>query len=260
MTIDDKFISLRVRTRKNSKVVVDHLVKYHIVRGRQKPRSKKEICIFCSSNQLLTKEHVLPRWTFENNTERFFITEINGLGRTYNRTTVPSCSTCNNELLGYLESYIVQLFKTADLAKGFFSDYDLQNIIRWLEIIEYKFQVLDMKRQFITSKTGGYIPYLTDFPLAVLTEKVGSPSKAVSQVRLAQKRVTIKSKKEKINSLVIFQTKNRKFYFFHTPNEFIYLELPQYRIAMFYFYSKNFKNNFNAFNAAMKIIKKVYTG
>ncbi len=41
-----------------------------------------------------------------------------------------------------------------------------------------------------------------------------SPSKAVAQIRIAQKRIAVKSKTENENSLVIFKTKKREFLFF----------------------------------------------
>lgn len=85
-----------------------------------------------------------------------------------------------------------------------------------------------------------------------------SPNKAVSQIRIAQKRVTTKSKSNNKNSLVVFKTKNESFCFFHHLNDFIFLELPKYRVALFYFYSKEFENNEIARDEAMKIIKYVY--
>lgn len=259
MNVNDNFKCLRVKLRQNSKMVMDDVLTRHIPRINSKEKSKKEICIFCASAKNLTKEHVLPKWTFEKNTELFFITDINGREQTYNKTTIPACADCNNNVLASIESYIISLFKSVDLQKAFFSVEELQNIIRWLEIIEYKFQILEIRRKFTKSRYADYIPYLSDIPISVMRENISySPDKAIAQIRIAQKRITVKSKKENQNSLVIFKTKNESFHFFHHLNDFIFLELPEYGIAMFYFYSRTFQDEKEAHDTAMEIMKSVY--
>lgn len=84
-----------------------------------------------------------------------------------------------------------------------------------------------------------------------------SPEKAITQLRNAQRRVTIKSKVKNINSLVIFKTKNKKFHFFHNINDFIFIELPKFQVALFYFYSRTFENIEQAKDEATKIIAEV---
>ena len=215
--------------------------------------------MFCAVSDNLTKEHVLPKWTFENCDKKFFVTDINGSEQTYNKATIPVCANCNNNLLGSIESYIKTLFSTKNLTVDFFDSEEIQNIIRWLEIIEYKFQLLEIRRKFLKSKDFQYLEYLKDIPISIMRENIGfSPYKAISQIRLAQKRVTQKSKIKNKNSLVIFKTKNKDFYFFHHLNDFIFLELPKYGIALFYFYSRNFESNQIANDNAMKIISSVY--
>jgi len=260
MTINSKLLLLRTKVRNNSKVIIDHIIQSQIIsKNNQANRNDgKEVCIFCGSLEQITKEHVIPRWTFEKCTEKYFITDVNGRRQTYNRTTVPACANCNNDLLGCLENYVTDLFKATDLSKSPFSNNEIQNIIRWLEIIEYKFQVLEVRRKFISSKSNGYIPYLTDFPISIIREKKGSSIKVVSEIRRSQKQITVKSKSRNTNSLVVFKTKNTSFYFFHNMNEFIFLELPRYKIALFYFFNKSFENEFDAYNTAMKIITDVY--
>ncbi len=259
MNVSDNFKCLRVKLRKNSKMVMEDVLTRHIPKISAKDKVKKEICIFCASAEGITREHVLPKWTFEKNTDMFFITDINGSEQTYNKTTIPACADCNNNVLASIESYIISLFKGVDLQKSFFSNEDLKNIIRWLEIIEYKFQILEIRRKFTKSKYADYIPYLSDIPVSIMRENINySPSKAIAQIRIAQKRITAKSKKEKENSLVLFKTKNESFHFFHHLNDFIFLELPEYRIAMFYFYSRTFQNTKEAYESAMEIIKSVY--
>lgn len=258
MDIDSKLKSLRTKLRHESKDIIDHIIKTQVSRNKIKSREEKEICIFCGSSENLTKEHVIPKWMFEKDTKRFFITDVNESEQTYNKTTIPACRNCNNDL-SYIESYIINLFKDVDLTKSYFSNYEKDNIIRWLEIIEYKFQVLEVRRKFVAHKKSGFIPYLVDFPISVMRESVDySPSKVISQIRLSQKRVTIKAKVQSTNSLVVFKTKNKSFHFLHNMNEFIFFELPKYKIALFYFYCKTFRNELSAYKTTMKIIKKVY--
>lgn len=259
MDIDLKLKELRVKLRQNSKKIMDDVVKRHLPKISLKEKSKIEICVFCANTNNLTKEHVLPKWIFENCTKKSFITDINGNEQTYNKTTIPVCSNCNNNLLGNIESYIISLFNSTDLSKEFFSSEEIQNIIRWLEIIEYKFQLLEIRRKFIKSKSSQYIEYLRDIPVSIMRGDIDySPSKAIAQIRLAQKIITQKSKIKNENSLVIFTTKNESFYFFHHLNDFIFLELPKFGIGLFYFYSRNFENAEIAKNEAMRIITSVY--
>ena len=259
MEIDVKIKNIRVKLRQNSKEIIDDVLERHVPKVSSKNRSKKEICVFCASQYNLTKEHVLPRWTFENCNKKFFVTGINGSEQSYNKTTIPVCADCNNNLLANIESYIISIFKETDLSTSFFNDEQLQNIIRWLEIIEYKFQLLEIRRKFIKSKSVQYIEYLRDIPVSIMRADIDySPSRAVTQIRIAQKRVTEKSKVRNQNSLVVFKTKNESFYFFHHLNDFIFLELPKFGIALFYFYSRTFENVEAAKDEAMKVIKEVY--
>lgn len=259
MDINIKLKKLRVKLRQNSKRIMDDILQRHVPNINLKDKSKKEICVFCASETNLTKEHVLPKWVFENCTKRFFVTDINGSEQTYNKTTIPACADCNNDLLGNIEKHIISILENRDLSSTFFNQEEIQNIIRWLEIIEYKFQLLEIRRKFFKSKILENSSYFRNIPISIMRANIDySPNKAVSQIRLAQKRVTTKSKLNNENSLVIFKTKNKSFYFFHHLNDFIFLELPKHEIALFYFYSKEFENNEIAKDEAMKIIKSVY--
>ncbi len=256
--IESKLRILRTQIRKNYKSIVDHIVENNINRWEKK-KIWNSICCFCGSWGKITKEHVLPVWTFEWSVEKFFTTSINGQPQTYNKTTVSVCSYCNNNILANIESYINKILLGRDLLATPFSDSELENIIRWFEIIDYKFHVLNAKRTFLNSKENWYIPYLADFSLSVLRPELDySPVKAISEIRYTLKRLSIKDKLSNINSLVIFRTKNKGFHFFHNMNDFIFIELPQYKIAMFYFYKNIYSTSEDWKNAAMKVIKEVY--
>jgi len=259
MSIEKRLKSIRTSARKNSRVIVNHIVETKISRLTPRKNGALDLCSFCGTTDELTKEHVIPKWTYEGATEKFFTTNMNGLDQTYNKTTIPACAECNNEKLSSLEFYLTKIFSEINLPTEYFNNEDLSHIIRWLEIIDYKFQILNAKRIFLAHKEKGYIADLADAPLSILRESVNySPSKAVTEIRRSLKRLTIKDKSQHLNSLTIFKTKNNGFYFFHKMDDFIFIEIPQHKIALFYFYKKTFKTLKSGQRATKKIIDQVY--
>lgn len=260
MSIDLKSKSFRTITRKNSKTIINHIIQSNISRNKvSNKQNRQELCIFCSSTKNLTKEHVIPRWTYENCTKKYFITNINGLNQTYNKTTIPVCSVCNNERLNAFEVYVNKLFSEINIDTISLNNNQIENIIRWLEIIDYKFQILNARKHFLRSSENGFIPYLADFPLTVLRENLNySPSKAIAEIRRSAKRMIIKNKCDNLNSLILLKTSNTNFHFFHTMDDFIFIELPQYKLAVFYFYKRTFPTNKNAQDEAKKIVERCY--
>lgn len=95
---------LRVELRNSSGSIIQNLIENYIQRNKRATKHT-EICMFCGSTNNLTKEHVLPRWVFDNSTERFFTTDINGFNQTYIKTTIPACSICNSDILNSLENF-----------------------------------------------------------------------------------------------------------------------------------------------------------
>lgn len=234
-----KLQSLRTNLRKNGQHIISYLNDNFIKRVNEKAKPIKVpgICLFCNLTTDISREHVLPRWVFEKKTETFFTTTINGLNHTYNATTVPACLPCNTAILNRLEIRINNLFSSHKLPETFFANEEQEDIIRWLEIIEYKLQVFSLTTKFLVAKNTSYNFYLADYPLSVLDPNIDySPAKALSGLRQALKRITVKSKHKQLNSLVIFKTSNPEMSFFHKNNDYIFLELPQKQIALFYFF------------------------
>lgn len=259
MSFNNKLKLFRIAARQNSSVIIRHVIENNISRQTKNKNKDQSLCMFCASTNNLTKEHVVPSWTYEHSTDRVFITNINGLDQTYNKTTIPACSICNNDRLATIETYINELLTHIDPDVIYFSVDEQSNIIRWLEIIDYKFQILNARRVFKASKEKGFIPYLADFPLSILRDNIEySPNKAIAEMRRSQKRITIKNKINNLNSLIVFKTSNKGFYFFHTMDNFIFIELPQHEIALFYFYKQKFPTIKAGHKAAMKIIDKAY--
>jgi len=258
-TIERKLQSIRINSRKNGKAIIDKLVADYIVRenGKAVKKNSLDICIFCGSRDQITKEHVLPKWIFEADPDKFFLTDVNGQKQTYNKTTVPACIKCNSDLLNNLEKSIQEIFEEVDSVNRFYSEEEWINIIRWLEIIDYKFQVLDVMRKFLAHKNGPYIEYLKDFPISMM-RKEGLSSVVISDIRRAFKRISRKDKIKNVNSLIVAKSKNQHFHFFHQADEYIFIELPQYKKSVFYFYKKLFQDDNDCLNEAKSIIKTHY--
>lgn len=238
------FIDINYIKRENDKAVVP---------------TKDLICMFCASPNKITKEHIIPRWIFEKDTDRFFNITLNGHSQTYNKSTIPACQKCNAELLNSLERTIQVLFQNADPRNKAFTTNESEDLIRWLEIIDYKFQVMNISKKFLSPKEGKHIEYLMDSPLyMLLPNKDYSPSKVLTEIRYALNRIAVKGKQRSINSLVIFKTHNKSDHFLHTINDFIFFELPKYGIAIFYFYTRIFETNEAAYKEVMKIMEQVY--
>ena len=246
--IEQRLISLRKTIRKNNKIVVNKLIKNH----------DSSICILCGNDEPLTKEHVIPKWAFENNQKKHFITNINGISQTYSKTTISACSHCNSYILGSLEHYIANLFNNTDLTNTDFSNAEKEKIILWLELIDLKFQILNLRRKLRKPKNSKYSPYLAEIPIGIMQKIDISPNKVFSNFRRAHKKLSVKSKNKEINSLVVFKTSNTSFHFFHKVNEFIFIELPKQKVASFYFINKTFAKHQDASNSAMEQIKLTY--
>ena len=215
-----------------------------------------EICIICGDTRDLTKEHVIPKWLFKNDQKKTFIQTLNEVNQTYSKTTVFACKYCNNELLSSLETYIQQLFNSVDLSEDFFDENQLDKLILWLEIIDYKLQILDLRRKFNKSPKGPYIPYLANIPVAILQRDV-SPTWIFRGLSKAYKRLGVKKKNFK-ESLLVFKTTNPDFHFFNRNHDFIFLELPEYEKALFLFLRERFNEQKDAHDKAMKIMQEVY--
>lgn len=230
----------------------------HISPRSLKARVRKDDCIFCGSRNKITREHVIPRWVYNNDPHVYFVNQTNGLNQKYHTSTVPACESCNSTILSGLERYIDKLLMRTGHEKTVPTTYEKEQLIRWLEIIEYKFQVLDLIKRLVTSKKGGYVPFIAGVPISMLRGKIDTPFKLEVELRRSQRRLAVKSKVKKVNSLVLYYTKNNGHNFFHKMDDFIFFELPQHKMAIFYFYNLEFKSEHKAFRAAEKIIHQAY--
>lgn len=252
---------IRTNARHNKQKIISSLEHHYLIRenGKARVKQSKTICLFCAAPNNITSEHVLSRWAFDKNPHKFFRTTINGLSHKYDQTSIPACAKCNNELLSTLEKLILQLFLAHQQHQNFFSDEEKADVIRWLELLDYKYQVFSLVTKFKAIKGKGVIEFLSDYSLSVLDPNIEySPAKAMRNLRESLNRIVIKSKEQQYNSLVTFKTKNPGMHFFHKNNDFIFIELPKYNLALLYFYKRAFINELEAKDASMEVIKAHY--
>lgn len=253
--VDAAFRILRVNLRKHRIEIADDVMhRYH-------PATLgvgEEICIFCNSISSLSKEHIIPKWLFEKNTKSKFISSVNYQSQFYNKAVIPACLNCNNCLLSKIENDIIRIIQTLISQEPYFDADDFSNIIRWIEIIDYKTQVYDCRRKYIKYGNLDYSKHYGDLPLSHLRGfSLLNPFKAYDYLRRSQCRITVKSKANRFNSLVIFKTKKPHFNFFAQPDEYIYISFPMCNISIFYFLRERFENNKEACKRALYYIDGV---
>jgi len=256
MLIDDKFKELRVKLRHSSRKIIDNILDNHY--DPENNAGLPDICIFCGSSDTITKEHVIPKWVFESDPEMYFVTTSNQLNQTFNKSAVPACLKFNTTYLSYIERYTQSIISRNDLDNSA-THFELINLLRWMEIIEYKFHVLEFRRKYKASKKDGYEPILSNVPLTVWRRNIKySPYKAVAELRKTQKDVTVKNKDSKFHSLVIFGLTDPGLHFIHSMNSFLFFSLPQYEKALFYFINEEFDDYSTATEEAKRILTHTY--
>ena len=255
--IDILFKRLRVNLRKYGIAIAqDVFTRYHpatINRGA-------EVCIFCRSSEKITREHVFPKWLFERDTVSTFVSSVNRHTQTFNKATVPTCAFCNNTILAKIERHIIGIVgKMKEFRVE--GDHEMHDLVRWLELIDYKAQVYDSRRLYIKHQHADeYDPVLGSLPLSMMRHFPDlNPFKARELLRRAQRRITVKSKSERLYSLAVFVTEKPRFYCFTQPDEYIYISFPNCRLSVFYFLQQRFDNNSDAMELAKYYIEGVRT-
>jgi len=254
MDITSNLIEIRKVIRKNRVYTMRKLFDDHVTGHITKKRIAS--CILCGSENKITREHVLPKWAFNSDSKRSFTSDVNQLPQFFIGATLPACQSCNSELLNSLERYIQQTLGRVNLETSFYSDSEWENIIRWLEILDFKFQVWDIMAKFIKHKNSKYIPDLSDFSIAFMRDF--SVRSVTSKARAALNRIARKDKARRLNALIVGRTIKPTSHYFHKSGQFIYLEIPTYNKMFFYFYEKEFRSDKLAYKEAMKIIRTVY--
>ncbi|EER9477284.1 hypothetical protein RO182_003947 [Escherichia coli] len=245
--VDKKFSILRKRVKHSQKKVMDCIIADH----------NADICVLCGSSDDITREHIIPQWAFESNAEKSLINKKNNQSTHYIKVTVPACRVCNSDLLGVFE-YNLKKFLTEKRGDEL-TDYEYDCIIWWLQYMGFKLQLMDLRTRFLRYKGGDYIPFLANFPVAMFWGDVDTtPGDVFRIIRKSRRNLMSKWKDKKHNSLMVFETSNKSFHFFHKADEFIFIEIPQVNKAFFFFFNKEFDSHDLAHEECMKIIEKCY--
>lgn len=253
--IERKFTRLRVGLRKEGLNICEDVFRRFLPSTITK---KPEICVFCNSASKSTKEHVLPKWLFEKDTDVSFISRVNRQIQTFNKAVIPSCANCNNSILAYIEKCTIQAIENLISSEKHYFE-DLCHIIRWLEILDYKLQVYDCRRTYLKYSNSEYDKTFGIVPVSLMRHFTEfAPDKAYDYLRSIQKKMTVKKKIDRINSLVIFDIAQPNFNFFTQPNEYIFVSLPNAKIGFFYFIKENYTNTKEAYEDAIIIMKQVF--
>lgn len=242
-----KFSMLRQRIKKSQKIVMDRIIADH----------NAEICVLCGSENEITREHIIPQWAFEADQTKFLINTKNNQSASYIKSTIPACRGCNSDLLGAFEDYLKRLFRDKDGSE--LNSYEVDCIIWWLQYMGFKLQLMDLRSRFLRYKGGDYIPFIADIPVAMFWGDIDmTPHKVFRTIRRTRRTLIKMNKYNKRNSLLVFNTTNPSFHFFHKVDEFIFIEMPQVKKAFFLFYNKEFEQHKTAHAECMDVIKKVY--
>ncbi|HCJ9362257.1 TPA: hypothetical protein N3X51_004456 [Klebsiella pneumoniae] len=245
--MDKKFSLLRHKIKESQSAVMNKIISNH----------KTAVCILCGSDNEITKEHVLPQWSFEGRPEKFLINTKNNQSSNYIKMTVPACKTCNSDLLGAFEDYLKRFLLEKDSSE--LNNYEVDCVIWWLQYIAFKLQIMDLRSQFLRYKGGEYIPFLSNIPVAMFWGEIDTtPNDVFNTIRRSRRALTKKRKANKYNSLLVFNTTNKSFHFFHKVDDFIFIEMPQVGKAFFLFLTKEFTEHKEAHAECMEIMGKVY--
>lgn len=243
--MERKFRLLRTRIKKSQKQVMDRIIKDH----------QAELCLLCGSDTEITREHIIPQWAFEAAPDKQLLSTKNNQYTNYIKATIPACRTCNSDLLGAFEDSLKRMLLSKEPED--IDDYDF--IIWWLQYLGFKLQVMDLRNRFLRYRGKEYVPYLAQIPVAMFWGDIDTtPNKVFRILRKSRRNLTLKWKDAKYNSLMIFKSKNEEFSFFHKVNDFIFIQMPQMKIAFFFFFNKEFDQHEQAHEECMQIIKRVW--
>lgn len=245
--MDEKFSLLRAKIKASQRLVMNKVISEH----------GADICVLCGSENEITREHVIPQWAFEANQNKFLVNTKNNQSSSYIKTTIPACRVCNSELLGAFEDNLKRILLEKN--GGDLNQFEVDCIIWWLQYLGFKLQLMDLRSKFLRYKGKEYIPFLSDIPVAMFWGEIDTtPHKVFNTIRKSRRELIKKRKAKKSNSLLIFETSNESFHFFHKVDEFIFIEMPQVKKAFFFFFNKEFDDHNLAHAECMEIIKKVY--
>lgn len=183
----------------------------------------KECCIICGTNKNITKEHLLPKWVFENDVKKSFFISPEDTLYSYRLSYLPCCKTCNSSVLGNFEHHIREILKRENKN---FAISEKEDIIFWIKYLDFKFKIFGVEKachRNTKSKSNiGLWDKPKNNPKNFFYDLFDLPATT--------------------NSLIISEPKQKNFDFFYWKDHYFSITLPQCNVSIIYFFTNKIEN------------------
>ena len=183
----------------------------------------KECCIICGTDKNITKEHLLPKWVFENDVKKSFFISPKDTLYSYRLSYLPCCKTCNSSVLGNFEHHIREILKRENKN---FTISEKEDIIFWIKYLDFKFKIFGVEKachRNTKSKSNiGLWDKPRNNPKNFFYDLFDLPATT--------------------NSLIISEPKQKNFDFFYWKDHYFSITLPQCNVSIIYFFTNKIEN------------------
>ena len=183
----------------------------------------KECCIICGTDKNITKEHLLPKWVFENDVKKSFFISPEDTLYSYRLSYLPCCKTCNSSVLGSFEHHIREILKRENKN---FTISEKEDIIFWIKYLDFKFKIFGVEKachRNTKSKSNiGLWDKPKNNPKNFFYDLFDLPATT--------------------NSLIISEPKQKNFDFFYWKDHYFSITLPQCNVSIIYFFTNKIEN------------------
>lgn len=183
----------------------------------------KECCIICGTDKNITKEHLLPKWVFENDVKKSFFISPEDTLYSYRLSYLPCCKTCNSSVLGNFEHHIREILKRENKN---FTISEKEDIIFWIKYLDFKFKIFGVEKachRNTKSKSNiGLWDKPRNNPKNFFYDLFDLPATT--------------------NSLIVSEPKQKNFDFFYWKDHYFSITLPQCNVSIIYFFTNKIEN------------------
>lgn len=183
----------------------------------------KECCIICGTDKNITKEHLLPKWVFENDVKKSFFISPEDTLYSYRLSYLPCCKTCNSSVLGNFEHHIREILKKENKN---FTISEKEDIIFWIKYLDFKFKIFGVEKachKNTKSKSNiGLWDKPRNNPKNFFYDLFDLPATT--------------------NSLIVSEPKQKNFDFFYWKDHYFSITLPQCNVSIIYFFTNKIEN------------------
>ena len=183
----------------------------------------KECCIICGTDKNITKEHLLPKWVFENDVKKSFFISPEDTLYSYRLSYLPCCKACNSSVLGNFEHHIREILKRENKN---FTISEKEDIIFWIKYLDFKFKIFGVEKachRNTKSKSNiGLWDKPKNNPKNFFYDLFDLPATT--------------------NSLIISEPKQKNFDFFYWKDHYFSITLPQCNVSIIYFFTNKIEN------------------